>query len=101
MSDMLQLVDEIGQTLARPQVRLRQAKAYRTSDPTLPRYGTDFIHYWTTLHLREGQAMRLLTLFALITIAAVVANAQELPREWVDPDTGHRVIRLSDEPGSA
>jgi oligogalacturonide lyase len=23
-----------------------------------------------------------------------------LPREWVDPDTGHRVIRLSDEPGS-
>ena len=25
---------------------------------------------------------------------------QELPRDWVDPDTGHRVVRLSDEPGS-
>jgi oligogalacturonide lyase len=24
----------------------------------------------------------------------------EVPREWIDPDTGHRVIRLSDEPGS-
>ena len=22
------------------------------------------------------------------------------PREWIDPDTGHRVVRLSDEPGS-
>src|SRR5437899_4205579 len=22
------------------------------------------------------------------------------PREWVDPDTGHRIVRLSDEPGS-
>jgi oligogalacturonide lyase len=25
----------------------------------------------------------------------------EPPREWIDPDTGHRVIRLSDEAGSA
>jgi oligogalacturonide lyase len=25
---------------------------------------------------------------------------QQPPREWVDPDTGHRVVRLSDEPGS-
>ena len=25
----------------------------------------------------------------------------EEPREWIDPDTGHRVIRLSNEPGSA
>ena len=25
----------------------------------------------------------------------------EPPKEWVDPDTGHRVIRLTDEPGSA
>lgn len=22
------------------------------------------------------------------------------PKEWIDPDTGHRIIRLSDEPGS-
>ena len=45
--------------------------------------------------------MSLLSLFALITIVAVSASAQELPREWIDPDTGHRVIRLSEEPGSA
>jgi oligogalacturonide lyase len=34
-------------------------------------------------------------------VASRAQNAKELPREWVDPDTGHRVIRLSDEPGSA
>jgi oligogalacturonide lyase len=31
----------------------------------------------------------------------ISASAQELPREWIDPDTGHRVVRLSEEPGSA
>ena len=31
----------------------------------------------------------------------VSTSAQELPREWIDPDTGHRVVRLSDENGSA
>src|SRR5438874_6437513 len=28
-------------------------------------------------------------------------GSKEPPREWIDPDTGHRVIRLSDQPGSA
>src|SRR5713226_8932160 len=28
-------------------------------------------------------------------------GVKEIPREWIDPETGHRVIRLSDEPGSA
>ena len=32
--------------------------------------------------------------------AAAQAQQQQPPREWIDPDTGHRVIRLSDEPGS-
>jgi oligogalacturonide lyase len=30
-----------------------------------------------------------------------IVSAQNPPREWIDPDTGHRVVRLSDEPGSA
>jgi oligogalacturonide lyase len=42
---------------------------------------------------------------ALVLIGAIfmaaVAQQKEPPREWIDPDTGHRVIRLSDEPGSA
>jgi oligogalacturonide lyase len=46
-------------------------------------------------------SMRSFSLFALVTVAFLSVRAQELPREWVDPDTGHRVIRLSDEPGSA
>lgn len=29
-----------------------------------------------------------------------LAQQPEIPREWIDQDTGHRVVRLSDEPGS-
>jgi len=29
------------------------------------------------------------------------AQASEPPRTWIDPDTGHRIVRLTDEPGSA
>ena len=32
---------------------------------------------------------------------SALAQQAEVPREWIDPDTGHRVVRLSDEPGSA
>jgi oligogalacturonide lyase len=35
------------------------------------------------------------------TRAQEAAAAPALPREWVDPDTGHRVVQLSTEPGSA
>jgi len=30
---------------------------------------------------------------------AVTARAQNLPREWVDPDTGHRIVQLSTDRG--
>jgi oligogalacturonide lyase len=29
------------------------------------------------------------------------ASSQPPPKEWIDPDTGHRIIRLTDEPNSA
>ena len=47
--------------------------------------------------------MRLFFVFTLVMLLTVAGKAQQgqLPREWIDPDTGHRVIRLSDEPGSA
>jgi oligogalacturonide lyase len=45
--------------------------------------------------------MRLFSLFVSLILSATTVSAQELPREWIDPDTGHRVVRLSDEPGSA
>ena len=41
----------------------------------------------------------LFLLFALPMAGSLVA--QERLAEWVDPSTGHRIIRLSDEPGSA
>src|SRR4051794_28385222 len=33
--------------------------------------------------------------------ATAVLGAAEPPKSWIDPDTGHRVIRLTEEPGSA
>jgi oligogalacturonide lyase len=40
-------------------------------------------------------------LFATAALTCSTAlHAQEAPREWTDADTGHRIVRLSDEPGS-
>jgi len=40
------------------------------------------------------------SLFLLAALPAAQSPSKEPPREWTDPDTGHRVVRLSDEPGS-
>lgn len=45
--------------------------------------------------------MKIGRVFLLIGLLVSMTRAQEPPREWIDPDTGHRVVRLSDEPGSA
>ncbi|HEY2866648.1 MAG TPA: oligogalacturonate lyase family protein [Pyrinomonadaceae bacterium] len=39
--------------------------------------------------------------FLIVAFASMLLQAQEPPREWIDPDTGHRIVRLSDEPGSS
>src|ERR1044072_4310619 len=49
--------------------------------------------------------MKILKSLLLIHLTLLVAAAQQqppgqVPREWIDPDTGHRVVRLSEEPGS-
>ena len=45
--------------------------------------------------------MRLIAVFALCAASiAPVRQTDEPPRAWIDPTTGHRVIRLSTEPGS-
>src|SRR3954451_12572772 len=38
---------------------------------------------------------------ALWLAASTAIPAVETPSDWIDADTGHRVIRLSSEPGSA
>jgi len=46
---------------------------------------------------------RRLRAFALLLACSSVAPVRqpdELPTDWIDPDTGHRVIRISVEPGS-
>lgn len=44
-----------------------------------------------------------LPLLLVLSVATGLAlrAADEPPREWIDPDTGHRIVRLSDEPGTA
>jgi oligogalacturonide lyase len=37
----------------------------------------------------------------LIVCLPLIARASDAPSEWIDPDTGHRVVRLSQEPGTA
>ena len=34
-------------------------------------------------------------------LQAQPSASAEPPRTWIDPDTGHRIVRLTDEPGSA
>ena len=42
----------------------------------------------------------LLIPIGLVFVVAYAVRAEEPPAEWVDPDTHHRVVRLSIEPGS-
>ena len=44
--------------------------------------------------------MKIKTLCLTLILCALPAFAQEPPTEWIDSATGHRVVRLSREPGS-
>src|SRR5574342_511433 len=47
-------------------------------------------------------SMRLCFVWIMSAAAAPLLVAQtEPPASWIDPDTGHRVVRLTREPGSA
>ncbi len=37
---------------------------------------------------------------ALLTALSPFAHAEDVPKTWVDKDTGHRIWRLSEEPNS-
>lgn len=54
-----------------------------------------------TSHSPSKYRRRLLWIAALLLTAIAARAADEPPAEWVDPDTGHRIVRLSKEPGSA
>jgi oligogalacturonide lyase len=41
-----------------------------------------------------------LAFYVVILTSAAVFAADEIPTDWIDPDTGHRIIRLSVENGS-
>ena len=48
--------------------------------------------------MNKKLAAIILTLFSFV---ASNAQTNEQPREWIDKDTGHRVVRLSDDAGSS
>ena len=43
----------------------------------------------------------LATSILFLAVAAVALAVDNPPKEWIDPDTGHRIVRLSNEPNSA
>src|SRR6266550_3137505 len=57
----------------------------------------------TEMTKKLALSMFLIVVFLLVPVIMPRTQAQGgkvVPREWIDADTGHRVIRLSDEPGS-
>jgi oligogalacturonide lyase len=54
----------------------------------------------TREHALLGSWLVLVLFVAVNACFGQAQGAKEIPREWIDPDTGHRVIRLSDEAGS-
>src|ERR1051325_10579497 len=72
--------------------------------PALPGFRSLPLHRGVRFMIRKAVSIGC-SLFVLLSsltsqITAVGQSGGELPREWIDPDTGHRVIRLSDEAGS-
>jgi len=45
--------------------------------------------------------MKLSTPLAALIAAGLLGRQVPPPREWIDPDTGHRVVRLTDEAGGS
>ena len=45
---------------------------------------------------RLASLIFLFSVFMLLTMPIRAQGEREIPREWIDPDTGHRVVRLSD-----
>jgi oligogalacturonide lyase len=61
-----------------------------------------FKESWTPNMLpKDGKGRLSGQLLLLLPLLLTTAWAQDPPREWIDPDTGHRVVRLSNEPGSS
>jgi hypothetical protein len=75
----------------------RQLQKTLSLEPRRPRRGS-----WKN---RSGVAAapwhKILFLFILLALRpGVSAVAGEPPTDWIDPDTGHRIVRLSSEPGT-
>src|SRR5690348_16066178 len=51
--------------------------------------------------LTGTRALPLLICIHGLTVGTATVAADEAPTKWVDPDTGHTVVRLSAEPGSS
>jgi len=45
--------------------------------------------------------MRALVLVALVAAGMVQQALDPAPKDWIDPDTGHRVVRLTGDPGGS
>ena len=49
----------------------------------------------------RSPAVRVILFAAVSAVPLLSQPAAEPPKTWIDPDTGHRIVRLTEEPGSA
>src|SRR5262245_30147423 len=90
-----------GQTWDKVETNNRTRRVNRRLHNNLP-YSIAGIEHTGT----KRTIMRKISILACITFLTIAAKAQPAPapappREWIDPDTGHKIVRLSDEAGSS
>lgn len=73
---------------------------------TMPRHDArQILPHWRIQTAQKLTTMQLHTSFFLVIASILLADlslsADDTPREWIDQQTGHRVVRLSNEAGSA
>jgi len=56
---------------------------------------------WEFNRDKSMHRLKKLGIIAVVCVGNWARAAEEPPREWVEPATGHRVIRLSSEPGTS
>src|ERR1035441_45240 len=79
-------------------VRTRRKIGWQAEAPDPPRREPWITSVGQTLSSVNPAILAIFSLFAVVPFSA---QGAEPPKTWIDPDTGHRVVRLTDEPGSA
>src|SRR5215471_15690870 len=76
-------------------------ECFRPPDISTLTTGAAVASWWRYVASPRMKIPEPLTLLVVLTLSHLHVFAAEIPTEWIDPDTGHRVVRISPEPDSA